>query len=91
MRQKLDLAALYGDALACLPKTLNGAPPPPVPIYCPVTLAELLAEAVTHGRNQLPARAKRSFAARAAPTPSSNCAAKSGTPAEMDVIGQRAA
>jgi hypothetical protein len=44
MRQKLDLAGLYGDALAGLPDTLDGQAPLPVPAECPVTLDELLAD-----------------------------------------------
>jgi len=44
MRQKIDIAALYADALAALPKAVNGQPPLPVPDACPVTLDELLAE-----------------------------------------------
>ena len=42
MRQKIDLAGLYADALAGLPETLDGQPPLPVPPACPVTLDELL-------------------------------------------------
>jgi hypothetical protein len=42
MRQKIDLAALYADALAALPETMDGQPPLPVPETCPVTLEELL-------------------------------------------------
>jgi Domain of unknown function DUF29 len=44
MRQRLDLAGLYTDALAGLPKAMDGQPPLPVPDVCPVTLDELLAE-----------------------------------------------
>lgn len=44
MRQKLDLAGLYGDALAGLPDTLDGQAPLAVPAECPVTLDELLAD-----------------------------------------------
>jgi hypothetical protein len=44
MRQKIDLAELYGDALLMLPETVDGQPPLPVPEACPVTLDELLAE-----------------------------------------------
>lgn len=44
MRQRIDLTALYADALAALPKTMDGQPPLPVPETCPVTLDELLAE-----------------------------------------------
>ncbi len=44
MRQKIDVANLYADALAGLPETMDGTPPLPVPSACPVTLDELLAE-----------------------------------------------
>lgn len=44
MRQKIDIAALYADALAALPEAVDGQPPLPVPDACPVTLDELLAE-----------------------------------------------
>jgi hypothetical protein len=44
MRQKIDVAALYADALAALPKAANGQPPLPVPQACPMTLDDLLAE-----------------------------------------------
>jgi hypothetical protein len=45
MRQKIDVAALYADALAALPKAMDGQPPASVPEACPVTLDELLSEA----------------------------------------------
>jgi Domain of unknown function DUF29 len=44
MRQKIDVADLYADALAAMPETIDGVPPLPVPTECPVTLDELLAE-----------------------------------------------
>ena len=44
MRHKIDLAALYADALAALPDTMDGQPPLPVPETCPVTLEELLSD-----------------------------------------------
>ena len=44
MRQKIDLAGLYADALAALPESIDGQPPLPVPQACPVTLDELLGE-----------------------------------------------
>jgi hypothetical protein len=44
MRQRLDLAGLYRQALRGLPVTLDGQPPLPVPDVCPVTLDELLAD-----------------------------------------------
>ena len=43
MRPKIDPAALYQDALAGLPDTMDGQTPLPVPPTCPVTLDELLA------------------------------------------------
>jgi hypothetical protein len=46
MRQKINLAELYADALAGLPDRMDGAPPLPVPQACPVTLDELLAQPV---------------------------------------------
>lgn len=42
MRQKIDMAGLYDDALAGLPETIDGQGPLPVPTECPVTLDELL-------------------------------------------------
>jgi hypothetical protein len=42
MRQKIDVAAIYADALTALPETMDGQPPLPVPGECPVTLDELL-------------------------------------------------
>ena len=44
MRQKIDLAALYADALAAVPDRLDGQPPSLVPRVCKVTLDELLSE-----------------------------------------------
>ena len=44
MRQKIDLAGLYADALAGLPATMDGQAPMPVPETCPVTLDGLLSE-----------------------------------------------
>jgi hypothetical protein len=43
MRQRLDVAGIYADALRGLPETNNGSLPQPVPEACPVTLDELLA------------------------------------------------
>ena len=45
MRQRLDLAVLYRQALRGLPSTLDGRPPLPVADVCPFKLDELLAEA----------------------------------------------
>jgi hypothetical protein len=44
MRQRIDLAGIYADALSALPDSLDGASPLPVPQTCPVMLEELLAE-----------------------------------------------
>jgi hypothetical protein len=45
MRQRIDLASLYADALAALPETSDGQKPEPVWDVCPFTLDEMLAEA----------------------------------------------
>jgi hypothetical protein len=45
MRQRLDLPALYRQALRGLPAVLDGQPPLPQPDACPVTLDELLTDA----------------------------------------------
>ena len=42
MRNKIDVADLYADALYRMPDSIDGQPPLPVPATCPVTLAELL-------------------------------------------------
>ena len=44
MRQRIDVADLYKDALVMVPDTIDGQPPLPVPETCPVTLEELLSE-----------------------------------------------
>jgi hypothetical protein len=44
MRQRIDIAELYREALRAMPDTVDGQPPLPVPETCPVTLDELLAE-----------------------------------------------
>jgi hypothetical protein len=44
MRQKIDVADLYADALAAMPETVDGVPSLPVPTECPVTLDELLGD-----------------------------------------------
>jgi hypothetical protein len=44
MRQRIDLAALYADALAGLPETMDGQPPLSVEGTHRMTLDELLAE-----------------------------------------------
>lgn len=43
MRQRIDLASLYADALAAVPTAIDGQPPQPLPQTCPATLDELLA------------------------------------------------
>ena len=42
MRQKIDIAALYADALAGLPETMDGQPPMPLDTASQMTLDELL-------------------------------------------------
>jgi Domain of unknown function DUF29 len=42
MRQKIDVARLYRQALRAMPETIDDVPPLPVPAECPVTLDELL-------------------------------------------------
>ncbi len=42
MRQKLDVPGIYADALSALPDTMDGQPPLPVPIACPITLDDLV-------------------------------------------------
>ncbi len=44
MRQRIDVAGLYADALAAVPETVDGQPPLPLPVACPVTLDELLGD-----------------------------------------------
>ena len=44
MRQRIDFAGIYADALRGLPDTIDGEAPLPVPDVCPVTLDELLSE-----------------------------------------------
>jgi hypothetical protein len=43
MRQKIDLADIYADAVKALPDTMDGQPPQLVSQTCPMTLDELLA------------------------------------------------
>ena len=43
MRQNIDLAGIYADALKALPDTMDGQPPQPLSQTCPMTLDELLA------------------------------------------------
>ncbi len=42
MRQKLDVAGIYADALSALPDTMDGQAPLPVPEVCPITLDNLI-------------------------------------------------
>jgi hypothetical protein len=44
MRQRIDLAGLYADALAAIPTTVDNQAPQPLPQTCQTTLDELLAE-----------------------------------------------
>jgi hypothetical protein len=44
MRQKINLAKLYRQAVKSLPKTMDGQAPLPVQEVCPVTLDELLSD-----------------------------------------------
>jgi hypothetical protein len=44
MRQKIDLASLYADALAALPESMDGQEPLQVAQACPVTLDGLLGD-----------------------------------------------
>ncbi len=46
MRQRLDLARIYRQALRAVPATMDGQPPQPLPDACPVTLDELLGDAL---------------------------------------------
>lgn len=45
MRQRIDIAELYANALRAMPDTVDGQKPLPVPPTCPVTLEALLEEA----------------------------------------------
>ena len=42
MRQNIDLADIYADAVRALPTAMDGQPPQPVSSACPMTLDELL-------------------------------------------------
>ncbi|WP_428492333.1 DUF29 domain-containing protein [Rhodopila sp.] len=44
MRQKIDLAGLYADALAAMPDSLEGEPALPLPQACKFTLDALLSD-----------------------------------------------
>ena len=43
MRQRIDVAELYADALAAIPTAIDGLAPGPVSPVCPITLDDLLA------------------------------------------------
>ena len=44
MRQRIDVARLYRQALRAIPETMDDQAPLPLPQDCPVTLDELLSE-----------------------------------------------
>lgn len=44
MRQKIDVAKIYAQALRVMPRVIDGQPLLPLPDICPVTLDELLSE-----------------------------------------------
>ena len=44
MRQRIDVAVLYRQALRAIPETIDGQPPSPLPAVCPMTLDDLLAD-----------------------------------------------
>ena len=44
MRQRINLARIYLQAVRLMPETIDGQPPLPVPATCPVTLDELLSD-----------------------------------------------
>ena len=44
MRQKIDLATIYSQAVRIMPDSHDGQPPLPVASVCPVTLGELLSD-----------------------------------------------
>jgi hypothetical protein len=44
MRQRINLARLYTQALRATPETIDGQPPLPMPEVCPVTLDDLLSD-----------------------------------------------
>jgi Domain of unknown function DUF29 len=44
MRQRLDIAKLYRQALRRMPERMEGTNPLPIPVACPVTLDEMLSE-----------------------------------------------
>ena len=46
MRRRLDLARIFGRALRVLPEHMDGQPPQALPVECPWSLDDLLAEDV---------------------------------------------
>ena len=44
MRQRINLARLYTQALRAIPETIDGQAPLPMPEVCPVTLDDLLSD-----------------------------------------------
>ena len=44
MRQRINLARIYFQAVRLMPDTIDGQPPLPSPDVCPVTLDDLLSE-----------------------------------------------
>ncbi|WP_428540317.1 DUF29 domain-containing protein [Rhodopila sp.] len=44
MRQRIDLARIYRQALRSIPETMDGQPPLPLPDVCPMTLDDLLSD-----------------------------------------------
>jgi hypothetical protein len=44
MRQRIDVAGLYADALAAMPETIDGQQPLPMSEVCSVTLDDLLSD-----------------------------------------------
>jgi hypothetical protein len=44
MRQRIDLARIYQQAIRAIPRSIDGRAPLPIPDVCPVTLDELLAD-----------------------------------------------
>ena len=42
MRQRLDVQRIYANALSAMPTVIDGQPPQPVSLTCPMTLDELL-------------------------------------------------
>ena len=47
MRQRIDMAKLYRQALRAIPDTIDGQLPIPAPTTCPVTVDEMLSDPAT--------------------------------------------